>query len=41
MTNKNFRVCPDTIDHESDVYYTLLVWDNSKKSYHFFKFLYE
>ncbi|MFK5857241.1 MAG: hypothetical protein QM503_14010 [Bacteroidota bacterium] len=40
MTNKNFRVCPGTIDHKTKTYYTLLVWDNSKNSYHFFKFLY-
>ena len=40
MTNKNFRVCPGNIDHETEVYFILLVWDNSKNSYHFFKFLY-
>ena len=41
MTNKNFRVCPGNVDHKSQRYYTLLVWDNSKNTYHFFKFLYE
>ena len=41
MINKNFRVCPGNVDHKSQRYYTLLVWDNSKNSYHFFKFLYE
>lgn len=41
MTNKNFRVCPGNVDHASERYYTLLIWDNSKNTYHFFKFLYE
>ncbi len=41
MTNKNFRVCPGNVDHKTERYYILLVWDNSKNSYHFFKFLYE
>ncbi len=41
ITNKKFRVCPGNIDHNTDRYYILLIWDNAKYSYHFFKFLYE
>ncbi len=41
MTNKKFRVCPGNVDHKTEIYYTLLIWDNSINSYHFFKFLYE
>lgn len=40
ITNRNFRICPGDVDHRSDDFYTLLVWDNSIESYHFFKFLY-
>lgn len=41
MNKKNFRVCPGNIEHKSSRYFTLLVWDNSKHSYHFLKYLYE
>lgn len=41
ITNRNFRVCPGIVEHKSDVYYTLLVWDNTTDAYRFFKFLYE
>ncbi len=40
ITNKNFRACPGVVDHNTLSYYTLLVWDNAKDSYHFFKFIY-
>ncbi len=40
MTNKNFRICPGNVDHKTDKYYILLVWDNTINSYHFFKFVY-
>ena len=40
ITNKNFRVCPGNPNMNYDRYYTLLVWDNAKESFHFFKFLY-
>lgn len=41
IVNKNFRICPGKVEHKSDTYYTLLFWDNTKDTYHFFKFLYE
>lgn len=41
ITNKNFKVCPGKPNQNSNGYYTLLVWDYAKDSYHFFKFLYE
>jgi hypothetical protein len=40
ITNKRFQVCPGDPDHKSDGYFILLNWDNSKNTYHFFKFLY-
>gem|GEM_PF-3467567 len=40
ISNRNFQVCPGDADHKSETFYTLLVWDNSKNSYHFFKYLY-
>ena len=40
ITNKNFKVCPGDPDRRYERYYTLLVWDNTTESYHFFRFLY-
>jgi len=41
MLNKNFKVCPGFPDKNAESYFVLLVWDNTKNSYHFFKFIYE
>lgn len=41
MLNKNFKVCPGLPDKNTESYFVLLVWDNTKNSYHFFKFIYE
>lgn len=41
ISNRNFRVCPGNVEHTSDTFYTLLLWDNTNNKYHFFKYLYE
>ncbi len=40
IRNKRFKICPGDPDNSFNKYYVLLVWDNSRQTFSFFKYLY-